>query len=149
MKAKRTCVVVADGRTALVFENEGPGQGLTPLLGGELHSDKRDGRGLFSDRGGRSFDSFGAGRHAMEPPTSAAEQVRAQFARAVVAWLDTPKRAGAADQLVLVAPPKMLGELRAELPERLTRKVAAELDKDLTKATPEEITHALGELIAL
>ncbi len=91
MKAKRTCVVVADGRTALVFENEGPGQGLTPLRGGELHSDKRDGRGLFSDRGGRSFDSFGAGRHAMEPPTSAAEQVRAQFARAVVAWLDTTR----------------------------------------------------------
>ena len=85
----------------------------------------------------------------MEPPTSAEEQVRAKFARAVVDWLDTPDRAGAAERLVLVAPPKMLGELRAELPERLTRKVAAELDKDLTKATPEEIVGALGELIAL
>jgi protein required for attachment to host cells len=149
MKAKRTCIVVADGRTALIFENDGPGHGLTPAQGGELQAEKRDARGLFSDRGGRTFDSFGAGRHAMEPPTSAEEQVRAKFARAVVDWLDTPDRAGAAERLVLVAPPKMLGELRAELPERLTRKVAAELDKDLTKATPEQIVGALGELIAL
>ena len=149
MKAKRTWVVVADGRTALIFENDGPEHGLSKVPGGELHAERPDARGLFSDRAGRAFDTAGQGRHAMEPPTSAEEQVRMRFVRTLVDWLDKPTRAGAADRLVLVAPPKMLGDLRAELSDQLSRKVVAELDKDLTKAPPDDIAHALGELIAL
>jgi protein required for attachment to host cells len=149
MKPKQTWVVVADGRTALIFEDDGLAHGLRKVPGGELHAERPDARGLFSDRPGRAFDSARQGRHAMEPPTSAEEQVRTRFVRTVVAWLDKPVRAGGTGRLVLIAPPKMLGDLRAALPERLSRKVVAELDKDLTKAPPDDIAHALGELIAL
>lgn len=47
--------------------------------------------------------------------------------------------------LVVVAPPKMLAELRRVLPERLRRALVAEVDKDLTKHTVEEIGRHLAE----
>ena len=47
--------------------------------------------------------------------------------------------------LVVVAPPKMLAELRRVLPERLRRAIVGEIDKDLTKHTVEEIGRHLAD----
>lgn len=45
--------------------------------------------------------------------------------------------------LVIVAPPRTLAELRRALPERLRRAVVAEVGKDLTKLTVNEIQRHL------
>ena len=49
----------------------------------------------------------------------------------------------------LVAPPKMLGDLRAELTEAVRAVLYAELDKDLTKTPVKELPGHLGAVLAV
>ena len=150
MKAKTTWVLVADGGAARVYTTNGAvGAGLIEVPGGSFVAPRSHGHDVYSDRGGRSFDSMGGQRHAMEPPTSPQAQGRRKFARQISEWLAAPGRADAFDRLVIAAEPKTLGELRDVMPAKLRDKVAAELDKDLTKATPAEIVTAFGDKIVL
>ena len=52
-------------------------------------------------------------------------------------------------QLVVIAAPKMLGDLRAALGENIRKLVIAELDKDLSKLTIQELTRRVGEVIKI
>jgi protein required for attachment to host cells len=149
MKGARTWVVVADARRARIYVSEGVGQGLREVPGGSFEVPKSSGQDVYADRSGRAFDSHGAGRHAMERPTSPEDQGRLHLVRDVVAWLAAPKNVRSYDRLALVAAPRTLGDLRGNLPDSLRDKVAGEVSKDLTKAGPEQIAEALGDQIFL
>jgi protein required for attachment to host cells len=62
-------------------------------------------------------------------------------------WLDKAVQEDAFDQLVLVAPPQTLGELRKVLKPSVHARILAELNKDLTKmnklALQEELTKTV------
>lgn len=150
MKAKTTWVLVADAGAARVYSTNGTvGGDLAEVPGGRFAAPRSHGQDIYSDRGGRSFDSHGEQRHAMEPPTSPQAQGRHKFAREIADWLAAPSRAKAFDRLAIAAEPKTLGALRELLPAKLREKVAAELPKDLTKATPAEIVAAFSDRIVL
>ena len=55
---------------------------------------------------------------------------------------------GAFQRLILVAPPRALGELRDSLPEAVRDRVVGELDLDLTKATPETVEAHIERFLA-
>jgi protein required for attachment to host cells len=107
------------------------------------------GREIMSDRPGRTFDSVGAGRHAKEPRTDAREIEKRSFAHELAAMLDDGLKQGKFDRLVLVAPPRELGFLRAELSPAVRKRVSAELNKDLTGVAPSEILDHLGAVMAV
>jgi len=100
---------------------------------------------LVSDRPGRAFDSFGAGRHAMEPPTSAKEIASGRFAAEIAALLESERQRGAYTWLVLVAPPAFLGQLRGALSGSVKALVSAELGKHLVALDAEAIRGHLPE----
>ena len=56
---------------------------------------------------------------------------------------------GRFDGLVLVAPPRALGQLRDELSSFLRDKVSAELTKDLTQTPLHELPQHLGGIMAI
>ncbi len=149
MRKTKSWVVVADARQARLLHSDHPGAGLTALEDGTLSWPSVREQETFSDRQGRSFDSAGAGRHAMERPSSAKEQGLRSFAGAIVDRIIQAHQSGLFDRLALVAAPKMLGELRLSLPPEIARMVVAELAKDLTDATPEEIVVALEGTVRL
>ena len=80
---------------------------------------------LVSDRPGRSFDSFGAGRHAMEPREAAQATELKRFAKQVAGYLDKAVSSGEVSRLVLVCDPGFLGALRQELSPRASAASAA------------------------
>src|SRR5687767_7572247 len=82
-KPIRTWVVIADAARARVFETRGKGTGLTAVDGLALETELLPNRELVSDRPGRSFESVGGTRHAMEGSDPHREQKR-QFARRIV-----------------------------------------------------------------
>lgn len=100
---------------------------------------------LSADRPGRSFDSKGEGRHAMEPVTPAKEQVQIRFAKLLADTLERGRVAHAFERLVLVAAPSFLGLLRANLDAPLQAAVSLELDKDFTALRPEELRARLPQ----
>ncbi len=61
------------------------------------------------------------------------------FARKLAAELETGRQAGSFDRVVLVAPPKFLGQLRGELTAPLTALVASSVEHDYTHMTDGEL----------
>ncbi len=115
MKPVKTWILIADGARARILLNEGPGKGLKPALDHEFATVHAPTRELGSDRPGRVHDRFGPGRHAMEPPADWHEYEKQTFAAEIARLLEEEAQKGSFDRLVVVAPPKTLGELRRTL----------------------------------
>ncbi len=60
---------------------------------------------------------------------------------------DLGVRRAAYDELVIVAPPKMLGFLREAMPDPLRKLVRREEAKDLTRLSPAELPERLRQLL--
>ena len=118
-------VVVADASRARVLVNDGPNHGLTVE---------------------REFEQEGYSKHATELPDQVREQKR-RFAREIARALDDARKQNAFERLYLVAPPQVLGELRSELTPELSKMVAGELNKDLTKIPLRDLPGHLGPLL--
>jgi protein required for attachment to host cells len=85
-----------------------------------------------SDRPGRAFDSFGAGRHAMAAGETGRDHEARRFARELGNTLSRGVATGGYQYIVLIATPAFLGHLRAALSETARRAVIHEAAKDLT-----------------
>ncbi len=140
MKPITTWILLADGTQARIACNDGPGRGIKPVFEETLH-----GRNL----PGRTFDSHGQGRHAMEPPTDPRENEKQHFIRGLAALLDKEAKRGHYDRLVLVAPPKALGYLRSALSDSVREKITGEIDKDLVHLPMQELPAHLGKVLAV
>ena len=149
MKPTRSWIVVADGAKARIFENHGPGKGLSARPKEEMHHALPPSRDIDADRPGRSYDRMGPGRHAMEPPTDAHREEKRRFADELAHHLNAAAQNGSFDRLILVAAPKTLGDLRQALGKDAAAKLDGELSKDLTQIPDHDLPGHLGEVIAL
>ena len=147
IKHKKTWVVVADGAHARIFLNEGPGTGLMPALDHDLIGNRQPSHEMGSDRPGVSFSSAAPGRHAMAPSTDPHEHAKHEFIRQVTKAIKEGLNEHAYEQLILVAPPKALGDLRAGIDPQAAKLVKAELHKDLTHLTPYQLGEHLQDVL--
>jgi protein required for attachment to host cells len=136
-------VVVADGAKALILENTG--DGMHPnLKTREVHeqeSAKTHEQG--TDAPGRSVNSVGNRRSAMEQ-TDWHEQEEQRFLADLAKRLDAAVTAGETKSIVIVAPPRALGVLRQAYSNGLRGALKAEVDKDLIKMPVHEIEKKLA-----
>ena len=143
MAMKATWVLVADGARAQFYRAE-DGR-LLPALDHDLAVPVRaHARSAETDRPGRAFDTAGQGRHAMEPPTAWKVHEKHVLAQAVASELRQAVERHQLDRLILVAPPEMLGDLRAAFDPLVECRVVAEVGKDLTHLPPHELLAHLG-----
>ena len=149
MKPTRTWVVIADAARVRVFETRGKGSGLAVVPHLSLDAELAPTHALGTDQPGRSFDSVGSGRHAMESPSDPHREQKRQFARRIADALGEHQARKAFDRLVLVAPPVTMGDLRAALPDTVKATVAAELVADLTNTPAGELPHHLAAHVTL
>jgi len=149
MKPIRTWVLIADAARARIFENTGKGTGLTIVQDMTLDADLAPSHELGTDRPGRSFDSVGSGRHAMESPSDLHREQKRRFARRVAEAIQNRQATRSFDSLVLVAPPVTMGDLRAALPDKVKAVVAAEVVADLTNTAMSELPAHLAAYVPL
>ncbi len=148
MTPTRTWIVIADGGRAKIFEHNRTGGGFEAVESGMLHAPDDDTR-EFSDRPGRTFDSAGDNRHAMEPTSDPRREAKADFAKTVVAFLEDARKADRFDRLIIAAAPVTLGDLRNELNDHLKPMVHAEFDKDLTKIPTADLPKHFEDVLAV
>lgn len=147
--SKATWIVIADGMHARILRQDAPGGNLVPALAEEMidpavHGFARD---LKSDHPGRAFDTGSGARHAMEPRHDPHVQQKQRFAKQVAELINAAAGRNEFGKLILVAPPKTLGELRTDLDERARKRVSGELDRDLIRTPMAELrTHLKGVL---
>jgi protein required for attachment to host cells len=149
MKKIMTWILVGDGKRARIFRNEGAGKGLKPVAGGEFLTELHPNRDLVSDKPGRVQESATTGRHAVEPRVDYHRLEKEKFAQGLAKVLDQAAVAGSFTRLVLVAPPRTLGDLRAALAPRTQALVVGEIDKDLTHERPDQIETHLAVTLTL
>lgn len=147
MKPTITWILIADGARARIFVNRGSGMGVVALEGAEFSGDHRPDREILTDKPGRTFESVGIMRHAIEPHHDPHRELKRSFAESLADMLDEKLAKKEFDRIVLVAPPVTLGDLRAALSAPVRTAVYAELDKDLTKTPAAELPKHLGEVM--
>lgn len=134
-------VVVGDGEKVLILRNEGDEVYLNLKVEQLFEQENPPTREQGADRPGRSNDSFTHKSAMGDTDWHRLEETR--FAKDIAARLYTLAHAGRFDRLVVVAPPRTLGEIRAALHPEVRQRVILELDKDLTRHTVADIERLL------
>jgi protein required for attachment to host cells len=138
-----TWVVVADSSRADIYSRAKRFSELESVKSFKEPAARAREQDLVSDGPGRSFDSKGSGRHAMESDQSEKHNLRAKFAKTIADELELSRQMHRFSHLILVAAPAMLGELRAHLSTETTKLVRDEIDKDMTAETATRIAELL------
>jgi protein required for attachment to host cells len=144
-KAPRTWIVAVDGSRARIFERRGRRGELALVLERDDPNARKRPREIASDRSGRYTGGLGTGRHAMGPESTPHDNFEEAFVRGIGRKIDRAAAAGDFDRVVLIAPPRALGHLRAELSPTTIKRIAAELHKELTALSAHELVSYLEE----
>ena len=146
MQTRATLVLVADGAEARLFGVDAKARRL------ELVAEESDRRAhrktseMVSDRAGRGFPSAGGpAHHGMEAPTDPKRHEKARFAAHLAERLEALVDQHRVEALAIVAAPRTLADLRADLAPRVAELVALEIDKDLTHEPVNALEARLGE----
>lgn len=137
-------VLVADGRKYLLLRNTGDLRQATLACEGHGEQQNAATGAQGSDRPGRAFASVGGARSALAQ-TDWHQLEEDRFAAGVADMLGRLAEAGDFAELIVVAPPKCLAELRSSLAPQVASRVVAEIAKDLTKHPIDQIARILEE----
>lgn len=135
-------VVVCDGAKALVLENAGDINVPHLRIVQVFEQKNLPTHALGTDAPGRSFNSVGNARSAVEQ-TDWHDQAERAFLVHLAQHLDVAIAEGKAKSLIMVAPPRALGMIRPAYSQALKGAVRIEVDKDFVKMPVHEIEKHL------
>lgn len=137
-----TFIVVADGRKMLFLRNDGDAEHPNLVVERKREQDNPSDGEQATDRPGRSFSSVGPGRSAYEE-TDFHQLEEDRFAAETAELLKKRALNNDFEKLIIVAPPKTLGELRKSYHKEVEGRLIGEIDKTLTGHTLDDIEKAL------
>ncbi len=129
---KTTWVVIADEAAAIFYERKSKRGTLAELFQLTNEAGRKKTGELLSDRGGRSFDSHGQGRHTMgKEKVDPKKHVAMAFAKIIAKRISSAVRDGECDEIALIAAPRFLGVLRNALSRAGNVVPALSIDKEM------------------
>ena len=129
---KSNWVVVADESSAIIYARDTRRSPLRELFVLENPEARAKTEDRISDRGGRSFDSHGKGRHTMTKEKPGSErQVSVRFAKEIASRINRATYDGSCRSFVMIAAPRFLGILRQALAKHGTATPEFTIDKDV------------------
>ena len=131
-------VLICDGEKALILENKGDAQDLNLRTRRKEEQDNPKDIDQSANRPGHNGESAQHGGHTYDD-TDWHQLARERFAADISDLLYERGHKGKFDELVIVAAPDILGELRDGLHKEVTDKVIAEVPKTLTNHPMDEI----------
>lgn len=147
MQLIRTLILFANEHDMRLLSHAGKGQ---PFLQIAHHgvAEWADATQRYSDREGRMRNGPGP-VSGLDRSTTERAQNRQHFAAHVLDITGTEWATRRHDRLVVAAPAKMLGQLRAAMPPELTKALQADIDADLLHLALDRVDNHLKDLIAL
>jgi protein required for attachment to host cells len=128
--AHGSIVAVADGEKLNLFQNAGDEGGL--ILEGLPHH-------AVSSEGGTS-----GGHQSSSGNPDRGQATEDVFSAGIVAYLNQQALSGGIDNLVIIAAPRALGEMRKHYHKALIAKLQGEIAKDLTGHAMEDVQSAVN-----
>ena len=135
-------IVVADGEKMLFFRNEGDAEYPKLEVERKREQDNPPNRDQKTSEAGRTFPSSGPGHHAYSD-TDFHQLEEDRFAAETAELLKKRALANDFESLIVIAPPKTLGELRKHYHKEVEKRLAGEIAKDLTGHPVAEIEKIL------
>ena len=148
MKFETTWAVVADAGRARIFGQTSLHGPFVELRDQEIVTEHPKSGDIYADRPGRSHESVGPGRHAMEPTSDAHRLRKKAAARAVAQMLLKNLNAKHFEKLVVIAAPIFLGDLRQEMAHRVQAVIRAEFPKDIANVPSHDLSQKISDLLA-
>ena len=140
-------VLIADGEKALFLRNDLDAQDLDlNVVRIEEQENPSDGE-QSANRPGRMHDG-GPGQKSAVDDTDWHELAKERFASDMADILYKQAHKGKFDEIVVVAPPQTLGELRKEMHQEVSDKVIAEIPKTLTNHPIDKIEELIKQELA-
>jgi len=133
-----TWVVVANARSATVYENLGPNKGLQLVKEWETTNLQE------MDYGGPAGAMDKSGWHG---PGELRRNHAKGFAHRIAGELRQARAGNRFSRAVLVAPPTFMGLINAELDPPTARAVSGRLEKDYTRRSSTELCDHLGDCL--
>jgi anti-anti-sigma factor len=137
-------VVVADRGRARIFAAESDDASLVEIESLACPEGASHPHDLVTDKRGY-FKGHSNSMQTGDPETDFRHRAAQRFAHRVVEHLDEARQHNQFGELVLVAAPMFLGELRTHLKEPLAKLVSCEIGKDFTTLTAAEIAKRIRE----
>ena len=140
---KNTWVLVADSSRARIFLAANARGSLREIETLTHPASRLHEQQLTSDLPGRTFDSFGQGRHAKDLQVDPKQHEALIFVKQISDRLDKAREEGELDQLIIIAAPALLGMMRKQLSPTTAALVTLEMDKNITLLNAKEIRQHL------
>jgi protein required for attachment to host cells len=140
MKKHITYIVVADSHFARIFSkvNKQSPLELVHHLAADLDLKEHK-------KPSKTYSDGGSLRHAIEPHTDPKEVEQQHFVHEVVSFIDHAFKQNEFEDLILIAPPKMLGVLNNDLDDQLLKRVVKKIDKNITEMKINELEEYLKD----
>jgi protein required for attachment to host cells len=135
-------VLVVDGRKMLFLRNEGDAAHPNLVVENAVEQVNPSDGAQKTDLAGRSSSSVGGGQNSMQE-VDFHQQEEDRFAADTADLLKRRALANDFESLIIIAPPRTLGELRKHYHKEVSARLTAELDKDLTGHPIDRIEAAL------
>ena len=137
-------ILVADGQKMLFFRNEGDTDYPNLVVDTKTVQDNPADRDQKTDAPGRAFNSIGANRSAMAE-TDFHQQEEDRFAAEAAGMLKERALGNDFESLIVVAPPRTLGEMRKHYHKEVEKRLVGEIAKDLTGHPVADIERIIAE----
>jgi protein required for attachment to host cells len=142
-------VVSLGGTSKHVYQFERPQWALSPLPAVDMQAESLGAYDIeHDDRGSRKGYSA-AERHTVASHIDIRDEIKENFAQSIAWRLREAQKQSGFDELIVVAPHRMLGELKKSFGQALGRSVTAEIPKDLTRADRRELLDCVREVLPL
>ncbi len=143
----KTWILVADQARARLFESERPGNELAELADFDHPEALLKPSAIGYQRPPRVQESASPARHAIEPHTTPRDKVAREFALGLSDVLDRGRVENNYQRLILVAPPRFLGQLKASLDDQVSKLLVESVGLNITRASAQDIRAELGGLL--
>lgn len=140
--SRQAWIVVADGGRANIYKNVGEIGEVKLTLVRSTNQHTEHTHDLGRDQPGRLSGNSGHAKSALES-TDLHQVAEDKFLKAVVEHLAQDVQDGQCKEIVLIAPPHALGEMRKHLPANVAKLVVSEMSKDYTHMAINELQKTL------
>jgi len=137
-------IMVGDGEKALFLKNDGDDKFPNLTVVRELAHENLPTREQGTDTPGRRSDGPSGHKSAVEE-TDWHRLEKERFAKEIADRLYKAAHRGSYHDLIVVAPPMVLGELRKEFHKEVEQRIVFDLAKELTNHPVDEIEKALSK----
>ncbi len=145
---KRTRLSGFVGMNKHHFPREAFAYELVPEPGGIIRSETLDDYQIGYDLRGTDMNSATAKRTTYEPEGNIQKELKRRYLKAIAEKLNRAALQDSFDKLVLVAPQRLIGEIKEHLPVDVLRRIVAEIPKDVMHASSHELLARLREVLA-